>query len=348
MAHPYPARRVERACLMILAAVALIYLLDVAAAVAAPITLALVTGIVLSPLTRLWLALRLPGALAALLTLLVALVVAIAAMFLLEPIVSRVIARAPLIWYELRETVEQLKAMLRGLDQVAEDVASAIDAEPGSDDEDAVAIPTATEALAYAPGIAAQALIFIGTLFFFLFARVETYTWLGRVIPGITAERFDEAERTVARYFLTITIINACFGVLVAIGLSLIGMPSPILWGVIGFLMNFLLYLGPTAVTAALAVAGIVVFDGPASFLPPLIFAGLNMIEGQFVTPTLVGRTMSVNPLLVFLSLTFWLWLWGPLGGIIALPLLLWTMEIAWNGRAPGTDRDTEPEAATG
>jgi predicted PurR-regulated permease PerM len=93
--------------------------------------------------------------------------------------------------------------------------------------------------------------------------------------------------------------------------------------------MNFILYLGPACVAVALLVAGIVVFDGPTVLLPPALFVGLNLLEGQFVTPMLVGRHMSVNPLLVFLSLVFWLWLWGPLGGFIAIPLLIWSLAIA-------------------
>jgi predicted PurR-regulated permease PerM len=79
-------------------------------------------------------------------------------------------------------------------------------------------------------------------------------------------------------------------------------------------------------VAVALTLTGIAVFDGTAALLPPLVFIGCNLIESQFVTPSFVGRQVSVSPLMVFLALVFWLWLWGPIGGFIAIPLLLWVM----------------------
>jgi predicted PurR-regulated permease PerM len=91
-------------------------------------------------------------------------------------------------------------------------------------------------------------------------------------------------------------------------------------------------------VASALLVVGIVTFDGVMSFVPMVVFVTMNMIEAQFVTPTFVGRQMSLNPLLVFLSLAVWLWLWGPIGGLIAIPALVWFLFML--GQQP------EPDAA--
>ena len=97
---------------------------------------------------------------------------------------------------------------------------------------------------------------------------------------------------------------------------------------------------GPALVAAALLLAGLLSFDGLAGLAPAALFVSMNAIEGQFVTPALVGRHMHVNPLLVFLSLVFWLWLWGPIGGIVAIPVLVWTLYLL--GRL-----DWEPEGTT-
>ncbi len=110
--------------------------------------------------------------------------------------------------------------------------------------------------------------------------------------------------------------------------LHMIGLPAPYIWGMVAGLMNFILYIGPATVAASLLVAGALAFDGPMTVIPSLAFLCINGIEAQFVTPTLVGKHMHVNPLLVFLSLVLWLWLWGPLGGIVAIPILLYVLAI--------------------
>ena len=74
----------------------------------------------------------------------------------------------------------------------------------------------------------------------------------------------------------------------------------------------------------ALLIADLITFDGAYGFLPAALYLAMNATEGQFVTFVLVGRSMSVNPLLIFFSLVFWLWLWGPVGGFIAIPRLIW------------------------
>ncbi len=337
------ADRLYRASVVFLAVVALFFVLDVAEEVFAPLTLALVLGLVLSPLSSLLRRLRVPDAVNALVSLATALAVLFVIGLLLEPSISRIAERAPLIWTELRLALADAQQILSGIDRLQDDVADALGRTPqdrGAGGGGGPEIPSMTDALLLAPSIAAQVLIFIGTLFFFLLTREEIYLWLARMTP-LSRAQLREVERVVSRYFLTITVINAGFGVCVAIGLALIGLPSPVLWGVIAAGANFVLYLGPAVVALSLAVTGVIVFDGPAVLLPPAVFVGLNLAEGQFVTPALVGRRMAVNPLLVFVSLVFMLWLWGPTGGIIAIPVLICALALdtrlraAWGRRPP-------------
>ncbi|MFD3191513.1 AI-2E family transporter [Sedimentitalea sp. HM32M-2] len=322
--------RVEH-LLMAIATVLVFVALRQAQEFLAPVIGALVAGIVLSPVSGLWDRWGLRASMAAFATVLLAFIALGALGLLLEPYVSEAIDSAPIIWFEMRGAIENLRSFLLGLDEIAEDVAKAVNpnGDGAPEKEATVPIPRAQDALFYAPQAMAQVLVFTGTLYFFLLTRRQIYEWAGRQFDGVRQNDFFQAEREVARYFLTITAINASFGVLIALVMQGFGMPAPFAWGLLAFLLNFVVYVGPTALAAALLLAGLVAFDGVMSIAPAAVYMMMNAFEGQFVTPALVGQSMAVNPLLVFLSLVFWLWLWGPLGGIIAIPLLIWGISLS-------------------
>ncbi len=316
-------------CLIILTAIVTLAALHHARDLVAPILGAFLLGIVMTPLSELWDKLRLPASAAAFLSVLLALAVIFVLLLLLEPYVSQAISQGPIIQAELRETVEELRRILRGLEQISDDMAAAIEPNAAqTTEQEPVALPSLTDALFYAPQFLAQFLIFTGTLYFFLLARDAVYDWLSQNIAALGKSDLRHAAKQVSRYVLTISAINFSFGAVVVMVMQLIGMPSPIVWGLLAFVLNFVLYLGPALLIVMLTVTGIVVFDGALSFLPPAIYIAMNATEAQFVTPTLVGKSLAVNPLLIFLSLVFWLWLWGPIGGIIAIPLLIWTLTV--------------------
>ena len=123
---------------------------------------------------------------------------------------------------------------------------------------------------------------------------------------------------------------------------TIIGIPNPILWGAAAFILNFVLYLGPVMLLVALGVAGFTEFNGAYSLLPALAYFLLNMTEAQFVTPTLVGQRLQLNPLVVFLAILFGLWLWGPIGGIVSLPLLVWVTAFSAHQPSPPSELDTD------
>ena len=326
-------RSLTTACVVILALAVVFTALQQAKDIFAPIVSALLLGVILTPLSKIWGKLRVPDALSAALSVCVALLVILAFILLIEPYATEAINQAPVIWNELRGTIERIKFVLRGLEQVSEDVAAAI--EPASDgaksdgeSKETVTLPSITDALFYAPRFAAQFMIFSGTLYFFLLVKNSLYHWVSTSTSYFNERDLRQADAQVSRYVLTISTINLTFGVIVAIVMKLIGMPSPFVWGLLAFALNFVVYLGPIALVAMLIVTGIFVFDGVMSFVPAAIYLLMNATEAQFVTPTLVGKSLSVNPLMVFLSLVFWLWLWGPIGGIIAIPLLIWVLTV--------------------
>jgi len=127
-----------------------------------------------------------------------------------------------------------------------------------------------------------------------------------------------------SRYFATVTLINLALGVATTATMYALGMPNPLLWGVVAFVLNYVPYAGSAATLAVLTVVALVSFDGLGK---PLAVAGcylfLTTIEGQVVQPILVGRRLDVSPLIVFLSLWFGGWLWGIAGVALAVPLLV-------------------------
>ena len=319
-----------------IAAILFVAALHVGSSLLAPIMLALVVGVVLSPLTDLWERLGLSTGTGALIS------VALTVLFLgglgmiFQPLVSQMVDQAPKVWSDMRDTIEMIRGFLRGISQVTEEIASAAvpPAHAQTASEPAIAMPPVTEALFMLPAIAGQLMIFIGTLFFFLMTRGEIYDWAARRFSApsnraVMTRRLRHADRQVARYFMTVSAINAGLGLITFAGLAAIGLPGAALWGVIIFVMNFIVYLGPVVVILGLLFAGVAAFDGGMGLAPAAVYVGLNSIEGQFVTPALLGRTMAVNPLLVFLAIVFGLWLWGAIGGIVAIPTLLWILVLS-------------------
>ena len=321
-------RSLSTICLTILTIIFLFVALQQAKTVFAPIISALLLGVILTPLSDFWDKLRLPPAIAAAFSVLLALLTILVLLVLLEPYVTAVINKAPLIWNELRGTIDEFRRALRGLEKITEDMAAAIDSTPGEGRKETVALPAITDALFYAPQFGAQLLIFTGTLYFFLMVKNDLYDWVSATTIKFGEEDLRLAGEQVSRYVLTISAINLGLGVIVMVAMHFLDMPSPVLWGLLAFALNFLLYLGPIAMILMLTVTGIVVFDGAISFLPAAVYLFLNATEAQFVTPALVGKSLSLNPLTVFLSLVFWMWLWGPIGGIIAIPLLIWGITV--------------------
>ena len=319
----------SRGCLVVIALVAGFTALKLSEDIFAPLTLALVAGVILAPLADRLERLRLPRPLVAAALPAVGLFALGALAFAMEPLVGRIVDQWPTIKWELRGFVNDFRGLVQNIGAVNDEVERALGQQGGDAARSAApAVPTFTEAMFVAPRLGAQMLVFLAALFFFLLTRSSIYAWLSRQMgrslgADVALDRIRTAEHLVSRYFLMITVINLGLGTAVAVGMTLVGMPSPVTWGFAAMLLNFVLYIGPATMVVALLLGGLIVFDGPSTLLPAAIYLGLNFIESQFVTPTFVGRHIAVNPLLVFVSLVFWLWFWGPLGGVIAIPVLV-------------------------
>jgi predicted PurR-regulated permease PerM len=137
-----------------------------------------------------------------------------------------------------------------------------------------------------------------------------------------TTSAMDDAAERLSKYFLSQFLINAAYGVIIAFALWLIGVPSPIVWGILAMLMRFVPYVGPFIAAAAPLLLAAVVEPGWTTFmLTAALYLCSEMLMGQVVEPLIFGHGTGVSAIAVILSTVFWAWLWGPLGLLLATPL---------------------------
>ncbi len=138
-----------------------------------------------------------------------------------------------------------------------------------------------------------------------------------------TVELVHSVEQGISSYLLTVTLINIGLGICIAFAMWLLGLPNPVLWGAMATIFNYVPFIGAICGTIIVAIVSILSFDslGYALF-PPLVFWLMTATEGNFITPQLLGRSMSLNPIMVFLSLSIWGWMWGIGGALLAVPIL--------------------------
>ena len=338
-ASPQAWAKAQTVCLALLAIVTVVTALKFAQNLLAPVTLGLVVAVVAAPGMRLLARLGIPRAVSASISL--AFVAAMTVLLIagLGPVVMDLIGQVPRIEDEIRWWVIDASRAIRGLESVQHELEQSL-AEDGKAVENAM--PSLLDALSVAPNFAAQLLTFAGTFFFFTLTQNEIYA-----VFNSRAKSLRQADRAVSHYFVTVTAINAGLGLAVFAAMTAIGVPNAVLWGAAAFILNFVLYLGPVMLLFALAVVGFTQFNGVYAVLPALAYFCLNMTEAQFVTPTLIGQRLQLNPLVVFLAILFGLWLWGPIGGIVSLPLLVWVTEyLADDRQARQEQNDLSPTQA--
>jgi predicted PurR-regulated permease PerM len=171
----------------------------------------------------------------------------------------------------------------------------------------------------------------IGTtvvLLFFLLAAGDTFKRrLVEIMPRLSdkkraVEIVNEIEDSISGYLLRITIINGGLGILTGLAFYLCGMPAPVLWGAIAFCFNFVPFLGPLCAGIVFFMAGLFTFDNWRIGLPVGIYACFVLLEGEFITPTVMARRFSLNPVAIIVSIVFWFWMWGTPGALLAVPML--------------------------
>jgi predicted PurR-regulated permease PerM len=168
------------------------------------------------------------------------------------------------------------------------------------------------------------------TLLLFLLASGQTlHEKIVRVIPTFKDKKralrlIYDVEHEVSQYLLTVTVINIGLGAVVATAMWMSGMPSPLLWGAAAALLNFIPFLGAVVGMSMVALVAVVSFDTLSqAALPPLLYLAATALEGGIITPLIIGRRLAINTVAILLALALWAWLWGVVGALIAVPLLV-------------------------
>ncbi len=320
----------------VLVALGLIAFLYVGRPVVLPIFLAWMAATTLQPLVRLLSFLRLPVALSAAVVFCL-LVGAIAAGFIeLERPATRWMNEAPQHMTELRQRAQRIFPKAPHLSQATAAVKDlgATEAEKKEEQRKAPMVEVkdqrGTSSILNWTGTFLAGLGEVLVLTYLLLASGDLFLQkLVRVIPTLrgkirAVEITREIEENISKYLFSVSLINIGLGVLVWAGLLLMGVPNAAMWGILSAVLNFVPYFGAIGGVAILAVVGLLTFDSPwQGLLPPMWYMALHLLEANLITPILLGRRFTLNPVAIFVSLIFWIWLWGVPGALLSVPILV-------------------------
>jgi len=299
--------------------------LSLAKAIILPVTAAFVLTMMLSPLSERADRYGIPPLLTATILWLLVGTVFYGVIALVSAPVIDWVHKAPDIGRSLQEKLQLLDRPMMAL----RDIRNAVLPEQSDKGINVDIVAIIQQTVSFATPALGQILIFSVALFFMLLGRRRLrhvlVRFFGRHEARLRTLRImNDIERNLTGYLSVVAVINAGVGAGAGIIAALVGLPSPVAWGVLGFVMNFIPYIGAGVMELGMFLVGIITFNSLTYvFIAPVLYLAMGLVEGQFLTPGIVGRHFTMNPLTVFLSLVFWAWLWGPVGAFLAVPLLI-------------------------
>jgi len=308
-----------------------IYALYFAKAFFMPVILAFLLALTLTPIVRFLRKRGIPEALSATLLVVLSLFIVVSAGYLLSGPVIDLINNTSSIGQQLTERMAQLRRPFEKIMQISHQLEGLTETtqEPG--------IQRVAMAQSGILSSAASNVLSAGTSFtiifvlslFLLASGTMFYEKIIQSFASLSEKKralrvvFD-VEREISHYLLTVTIINAGLGTVIGLGLWALGMPNPLVWGAAAALLNFLPYVGALMTLVLVAVIALISFDTISyALLAPAFVLLCDIVEGQFVTPMVVGRRLEINAVAIFIAIAFWSWLWGFVGALMAVPLLV-------------------------
>ena len=315
--------------LLVLGAIAFLYF---ARPVILPIFLACVAGMALKPLIRWASCCRIPAALSAAIVLCLLVSALGVAFFQLGRPAVTWLNEAPQHMTELRHRVLKLFPRLARFSEAA----AAVNNFGATEDEQRQA-PTVTLKTSRVP---TSFINWTGTflagggetlvLLYLLLASGDLFLQkLVRVMPTLQDKKSAvaisrEIQENISNYLFSVSLINLGLGVIACGGLYFMGVPNPAMWGMLVAVLNFVPYFGPVVGILLLATVGLLTFDTLwQAVLPPAWYLLLHLLEANLMTPVLLGRRFTLNPVVIFVSLIFWTWLWGMPGALLSVPILV-------------------------
>jgi predicted PurR-regulated permease PerM len=296
-----------------------------------PVTAALVIAIALVPLLE-WFERRgMPSKPAAGLCVIIFLLIALFAIGSIVIPASDWVAQVPAKIGKVRHALQPILDIYKNLDRFIDRTVSQIAITQEHTRAVRIETPNSMSSLLItsAPHLLIQLFFALLVIFFFLSGwtsmRKRTIVSRGSFEGALTTARvIQQVVDATSTYLGTITLINVGLGTLTATALWLLGMPSPIMWGGIVAVANYIPYLGPIVCAMLLFLGGLMTFpDVWGALLPPAVFISFHLVEANFFTPMVVGHRLTISPLSILISLSFWAWIWGTTGALLAVPLLI-------------------------
>ena len=323
---PFDVRSISLSGLFILAVFYTMYFLQ---SVLLPIVLALLLSYLLRPIVRALVRMKFPGLLSAALVLVAfSTLIGLAISALATPVAA---------WLEKAPTgLQQLQNKFMPVKKSVTQVVAATGqieklATPDSPTKTAVEVkrhPITDMLYMRTPESIASLVLLLILLFFFLAYDGVFIAKLVKLMPTLADKKravsiAQEIESHISRYLFTVTVINACLGLAVGTAVGLLGLRNPLMWGVVVAVLNFVPYLGPLTGILCMTIGAGLSFDSLGyALIFPAVYLLFGAVEGSLVTPWVMGRSLTLNPVLILLSLTFWGWMWGIAGIILAVPIL--------------------------
>ena len=327
-----PPRPRASSAALVLAILATGFVMWAAQELILPVLLAMFLALIGNPIIRALQRVYLPRFVGALLVLVVGLAGTVAlGSQLIEP-AGEWVRQVPREMRQLTPKLREMAQPMQEANEAAQDIARAA----GGEKERPVEVVRTEvndpyKALTSTPKLLASVLAVVLLTFFFMVYGESLQRNAIALLPGrhekrVTVDILQSIEREISRYVLTISLINAVVGLAFAGALYLLDVPlqEALLWGTMAFFLNFAPYVGPLIGIIIMLVMGFVAFDDLwQSLLPAGIYLLLHTIEGQFITPIVLGRRMALSPLILILALMLFGWLWGIIGLLLAVPLLV-------------------------
>ena len=294
-----------------------------------PVVLAVLLTFLLKPIVRALANIRVPEPIGALLVMAIFFtVVSFAASGLVQP-ATQWLKKAP-------ETITQVQGRFqhwfRGaerLTRAATQVEDMTSGEPPTPQVEVKQPAFISTVFTYTKSFATGLIETIVLLFFMLAAGDLFMHKLVKVLPTLhdkkkAVEIASEVQHSLSTFLFTITLINAVLGLTVGLAAFLLGLPNPVLWGVLAGALNFIPYFGPIIGCVILLIVGFLTFDSPwRALLPSIVYISVHAVESNLITPMILGRRLTLNPLVIFISIMFWTWLWGIPGALLSIPMLM-------------------------
>jgi predicted PurR-regulated permease PerM len=302
-----------------------------------PLAFALVLSVLMHPLVRQLNRLKLPDTIGAgVVVLLLVLGLGTGVYYLSGP-AAKWVDRGPYLIHNVKFKLSEFKSSLDKARQATRELEDMTDLGKNPKEVKVKESSLAEKIFSQVQSLSSSAVIIL-VLFYFLLA----HGW--RILEKVSAFDFPYAssgkgyrlilqiQADLSSYLLTVAFINFCLGLLTALVMALLNLPNPILWGAVAGTLNFIPYMGAAVTLIIISVVSLLTFDAWSQIAwPPLAFLFLTLLEGQFITPSLLGRRLTLNPLMVLLSILFWGWIWGIGGAVLGVPLLTAFMVAAKN-----------------